>query len=66
MDYFKEKIKYKNLIDKTKEINNVYNNNDIYRIDNYYSNAYNIDELNSLKEESIRDLNKELQINSFK
>lgn len=65
IEYFIDKIKNKDLkAYKEKEKTNGINN--IYSINNDYLNLYNLEELNSLKEESIRDLNKELKLNLWK
>ena len=70
IENFKEQAKYKDYkkeIEQEKSINNTIN--DIYRIDNDCSNEFNkfgLYGIDFLKEESIRDLNKELQMNSFK
>ena len=64
-DYFKDKINYNEFkINKEKEeVNNIYR---LYNVNNIYLNENDIKELNDLKEESIRDLNKELKLNLWK
>ena len=68
-DYFKDKINYNNefKINKEKEeVNNIYRLYNINNVNNIYLNENDIKELNDLKEESIRDLNKELKLNLWK
>ena len=70
IENFKEQANYKDYLkerEQEKSINNEIDN--IYRIDNNCLNEYNEFDLygiDFLKEESIRDLNKELQMNSIK
>ena len=66
IEYFRDKINNKeyNKI-KDKEKKNILNMNDLYNINNNeydYLNEDDFNELKSLKEESIRDLNKELKM----
>ena len=65
-DYYKDRINYNdyNEINLGKEKTNQYN--EIYNDDNYYLNECDFNELNSLQEESTRDLNKELKLNLWK
>ena len=67
-DYFKDKINYNEFkINKEKEeVNNIYRLYNINNVNNIYLNENDIKELNDLKEESIRDLNKELKLNLWK
>jgi hypothetical protein len=70
IENIKEQAKYKDFkkeIEQERSINNPINN--IYRIDNDCSNEYNefgLYGIDFLKEESIRDLNKELKLNLWK
>ena len=64
IDYFRDKINYNEINLKKNKTND---DNKIYSVDNdYFYDEYVFNQLNSLQEESIRDLNKELKLNLWK